>query len=38
MVDMSAMNPSNFFKSWEVARLANKDLKLKGPYIGLVPV
>jgi len=32
MVDMSAMNPNNFFKSWEAARLANKHLKPKGPY------
>jgi len=30
MADISAMNPSNFFKSWEAARLANKDLKPKG--------
>ena len=31
MADMSATDPSDFFKSWEAARLANKDLKPMGP-------
>ena len=31
MADMSATDPSDFFKFWEAARLANKDLKPMGP-------
>ena len=31
MADIFATDPSNFFKSWEAARLANEDLKPMGP-------
>jgi len=40
MADMPATDPSDFFMSWEAARLVNKDLKPMGPadsnQVGLI--